>query len=74
MLGLAAAADDDGKDGGSGDKISMDQVQELIALCEAVDADKEAFCKYFRIEGIAEMPAKDFPRAVAALNKKRAAK
>lgn len=66
--------DDDGNAAGSGDKISMDQVQELIALCEAVEADKEAFCKYFRIEGIAEMPAKDFPRAVAALNKKRSPK
>ena len=66
--------DDDGNAAGSGDKISMDQVQELIALCEAVEADKEAFCRYFKIEGIAEMPTKDFQRAVAALNKKRSPK
>lgn len=66
--------DDDGNSAGSGDKISMQQVQELIEICEAVEADKEAFCRYFKIEGIAELPAKDFQRAVAALNKKRSAK
>jgi hypothetical protein len=66
--------DDDGNAAGSGDKISMQQVQELIELCEAVEADKQAFCRYFKIEGIAELPAKDFQRAVAALNKKRSGK
>ena len=72
IFNLVIGDDDDGNTAGSGDKITMDQVQELIALCEEVSADKEAFCKYFRIEGIAEMPTKDFPRAIAALNKKRA--
>lgn len=73
-LGLAASNDDDGKSAGTGDKISMDQVQELIALCEEVSADKEAFCRYFKIEAFPDLPAKDFDRAITALNKKRAAK
>lgn len=66
--------DDDGNAAGSGDKISMDQVQELIRLCEEVDADKEAFCRYFKIEAFPDLPAKDYTRAVTALNKKRSPK
>lgn len=73
MLGLAAAADDDGK-AGAGEAISLEQVEELVALADEVGADKEAFCRYFKVGGIAEISVKDFPRAVAALNKKRAAR
>lgn len=72
MLGLAAADDDDGKAGGNGGTISEDQAAELIALADEVGADKRAFCEYFKIDGIAMMPAKDFERAKIALNKKRA--
>lgn len=71
IFNIAIGDDDDGNAAGAGEKISLAQVEELIALCEEVEADKEAFCKYFRIAGIAEMPAKDFERAKAALNKKR---
>jgi hypothetical protein len=70
MLGLAAAADDDGKAGG-GEAISLEQVEELVALADEVGADKEAFCRYFKVDGFAHITTKDFPRAVAALNKKR---
>jgi hypothetical protein len=72
MLGLAASNDDDGKAGGGGGAISEDQAAELIALADEVGADKRAFCEYFKIDGIAMMPAKDFERAKIALNKKRA--
>jgi hypothetical protein len=74
MLGLAAAADDDGKAGADGGTISLEQVEELVALADDVGADKEAFCRYFKVGGFADITTKDFPRAVAALNKKRAAK
>jgi hypothetical protein len=72
MLGLAAAADDDGKAGADGDTISLEQVEELVALADEVGADKEAFCRYFKVGGFADITTKDFPRAVSALNKKRA--
>lgn len=72
MLGLAASNDDDGKSSAAGGTISEDQAAELIALADEVNADKRAFCEYFKIEGIAMMPAKDFDRAKIALNKKRA--
>lgn len=72
-LGLAAAHDDDAaKAGADGGTISEDQASELIALADEVGADKRAFCEYFKIDGIAMMPAKDFERAKIALNKKRA--
>ncbi len=74
MLGLAAAADDDGKLVGEAGAITLEQVEELVALADEVGADKEAFCRYFKVGGFADISTKDFPRAVAALNKKRAAK
>lgn len=72
MLGLAASNDDDGKGAGSSDVINPDQLEELVALADEVGADKRAFCAYFKIDGFAMLPAKDFDRAKAALNKKRA--
>ena len=74
MLGLAASNDDDGKAAADSGVIREDQAAELIALADEVGADKRAFCEYFKIDGIAMMPAKDFDRAKIALNKKRAAK
>lgn len=73
-LGLAASNDDDGKTAGNGEAITLEQVEELVALADEVGADKEAFCRYFKVDGFAMIAVKDYPRAVAALNKKRAAK
>lgn len=71
-LGLAASDDDDGKASEAADIITLEQVEELVALADEVGADKEAFCRYFKVDGFAHITTKDFPRAVAALNKKRA--
>lgn len=71
-LGLAVSNDDDGKQADAPGAITLDQVEQLVALADEVGADKEAFCRYFRVEGFADITAKDFPRAIAALNKKRA--
>lgn len=73
-LGLAVSNDDDGKSAEAGDVISLEQVEELVALADEVGADKEAFCRYFKVQGFADITTKEFPRAVAALNKKRSAK
>jgi hypothetical protein len=72
MLGLAAGNDDDGKAAGDSEPITQEQLADLIALADDVGADKEAFCKYFNVPSLADIQAKDFARAVAALNKKRA--
>jgi hypothetical protein len=73
-LGLAVSSDDDGKSAGAAEIISLEQVEQLVALADEVGADKEALCRYFKVEGIADITSKDFPRVVSALNKKRAAK
>lgn len=73
-LGLAVSNDDDGKQADAPGAITLEQVEQLVALADEVGADKEAFCRYFRVDGFADISAKDFPRAIAALNKKRAAK
>jgi len=52
--------------------VTLEQVEELIALADEVGADKEALCRYFKVDGFASILVKDFPRVVAALNKKRA--
>jgi hypothetical protein len=72
-LGLAAAQDDDGRTSEAPDTITLEQVEQLLALADEVEADKEAFCRYFKVDGIAQLKAKDFDRAIAALNKKRRA-
>jgi hypothetical protein len=71
MLGLAAGNDDDGKASGDGEAITEEQLLGLIDLADEVGADKIAFCKYFNVESLAAIQAKDLPRAIAALNKKR---
>jgi hypothetical protein len=71
-LGLAVSNDDDGKQADSTGAITLEQVEKLVALADEVGADKEAFCRYFRVNGFADIPTKDFDRAVSALNKKRA--
>jgi hypothetical protein len=54
--------------------VTLEQVGELIALADEVGADKEAFCRYFKVDGFADIKIRDFDRAKAALNKKRSAK
>jgi hypothetical protein len=71
-LGLAASDDDDGAAISTGDKITDQQRTALVDLADEVGADKVAFCKYMKIASLADLPTKDFNRAVAALNKKRA--
>jgi hypothetical protein len=73
-LGLAVSNDDDAKAAGAADTVTLEQVEQLVTLCDEVSADKEAFARYFKVNGFADISVNDFPRAIAALNKKRAAK
>jgi hypothetical protein len=74
IFNLSTGDDDDGIAHSSADDsgpISPEQLEELIRLADEVGADKRAFSNYFKIDGMAQLPAKDFDRAIAALNKKR---
>jgi hypothetical protein len=71
-LGLAASDDDDGaKADAAAETVSDEQLQSLIELAEEVGADRSKFCKYMQVASLSEIPAKEYKRAVAALNARR---
>ena len=63
MLGLAAANDDDGAGSGAGGSITDEQAGELLRLIEATSSDIRLFCRHFKVEGVALLPANQFDRA-----------
>lgn len=68
--GLAAGeSDDDGK--GTEPLITESQAADLRALADEVKADRAKFLKYLGVEQIADLPAKDYTKAVRALEAKR---
>jgi hypothetical protein len=73
MLGLAAAKDDDGKAAGfvgEDGPISEEQLAELIAIADEVGADKAKFCKFAKIDSMADVVKSKFEAAKAALRAK----
>lgn len=78
-LGLAASADDDGNSADQkapDDCISADQVAELQAIIDDVggaDATKlkEQFLRWAKVSSLADIPAKNFGDAVAAIQGRR---
>lgn len=72
-IAISDTADDDGNAAGGGDSpISEEQVEKIQSLIVNVAADIQRFCKYMRVSRIEEIPAKQFDRAVGALEAKRA--
>jgi len=73
-LGLAASADDDGRASEEYDDtlISNEQRDVILKLIDEVGGSADVFCKYFKIEAVAGLPASQFARAVKALEAKRA--
>ena len=71
-------ADDDGNAAGRSATISEEQLAELRALLIRVGGDVSAnesrFIQYFKIPSLADLPAKDFDRAVKAIKAKEGAK
>lgn len=65
--------DDDGRTAGVGNRINEKQVADLTALAEEVKANMVAFCKYFKVAKLSELPAAKYPDAVKALEQKRKA-
>lgn len=75
-LGLAAAADDDGKASTSkpeDELISEAERVQIIDKIEETGADIERFCRYLRVDAIADLRKSRFADAMAALNQKRRA-
>jgi hypothetical protein len=69
-LGLAASDDDDGKAGGAGELITNEHLMDLRDMIEATGADVGRFCKFLKVEKLADLPDRRFDEAVAALKAK----
>lgn len=65
-------ADDDGKKAGEPAVIDSKQAATILDLIKRIDKPNAAatFLEYFRIESVFDLPAKDFDRAVKALEAK----
>lgn len=73
-LGLAAAADDDGKSVGAANAISEEQRAELERMLTEAGASIDEFCAYAKIETLADLPAAKFEVAKQRiLNRKKGA-
>jgi hypothetical protein len=70
MLGLAAAEDDDGNAAGMGETISREQFDLIEKMIVEAGANLVAFCKYFKIEHLENMPKREFDHAMAMLKAK----
>jgi hypothetical protein len=57
MLGLAAAADDDGKAAAGGDTITQEAGRQAARLIEANGKDRKAFLKWAKVERIEDIAA-----------------
>lgn len=62
--------DDDGAKGGEDGLISDDQIETVKELITRTGADIEKFCKYMGVEAVRDITAKDYARAITALNLK----
>jgi hypothetical protein len=71
IFNVAIGEDDRDGNAAPGEAISQEQVADLIALADDVGADKARFCKFFKVESFAAIPASRYAAAVAALNSKR---
>lgn len=72
MLGLAAAADDDGKAGANAATITQDQADNLIDLIETKGADRKAFLKWAKVERIEDIAADHFEACLRAVQNYKA--
>jgi hypothetical protein len=73
-LGLAASNDDDGKAVGvaeNGGFVTDEQVAAINKLIADTGTNLARFCGYMKVEAIADIPAKQYQRAIDALNAKK---
>lgn len=70
MLGLAASDDDDGRAGGAA-PITDDQSKKLAKLLDESGADAKAFCAFFKVADVQELPLSRYGEAEAMLEQKK---
>ena len=70
IFNVAIGQDDDGNSAAV-EVITEEQAADLTALLEEVGANKKAFCEYFKINSIPDLPAKAYKQAMAMTEAKR---
>lgn len=70
-LGLAVSNDDDGNTACPGETIGANQFRALQSMIDETGTDIEAFCRHFKIQAVADMPASKFTMAEQLLKQKR---
>ncbi len=70
IFNIAIGDDNDGNSVSGGATVNQEQIGTLAELIESVGADKARFLKFFKVEQLAELPAKRFQEAVTMLNAK----
>jgi hypothetical protein len=68
MLGLAAAADDDGKAAANVATITQEQADKIREVLEANGKDRKAFLKWAKVERIEDIPADTYQSCLDAAN------
>lgn len=66
-LGLAVSNDDDGKTAAEDGPISQEQFETLRELIDSIGADIQKTCQFFKIEGLALLPASKYDEAILRL-------
>jgi hypothetical protein len=70
LIADVATTDDDGRAAGRGGPINKEQAKVINGLCDAVGADKVAFCRYLKIGSLPELAAIDYDNAIHVLKQK----
>jgi hypothetical protein len=72
-LGLAASNDDDGRDTSRDDGalITAEQRDQILEMIAETGGDVARLCAHFQINALAELPVSQFPRVVAAVQRKK---
>lgn len=72
-LGLSSSTDDDGAAVGAGDKITPEQAAEIERGLADTKTNLHKFLAIFKAEIVADLAAKDLPRAMQIIGERRAA-
>jgi hypothetical protein len=55
----------------AGDTITNEELANLESLIGEVDANRESFLKFLKVESLSDLPSARYAKAVAALERKR---
>jgi hypothetical protein len=74
LLNLTTGGDDDDGKAAGGDTLTDEEVEKIFALLKRTDSDQEKFCKFMGVAMVADIPRKDYGKALERLHAKLDAK